>query len=139
MEDMIHLCVITTDGVKYEKEAHYVGLPLENGDAGILVNHAPLLAAVKDGSVKCEFGDMTEYVYVGDGVVDVFENNIMMLVRAAEAAQDIDISRAEASEQRARARIKGKGETTDMTRAEASLCRALARKRTYRLHLETKQ
>ncbi len=136
MEDRIHLCVMTSAGVKYEKIVHYAGLPLENGDAGILAGHTPLLAAVRDGPVKCEFGNMTEYVCVGNGVVDVFENSVTLLVRAAEAAQEIDLSRAEASERRARERIERKEPTTDMLRAKASLQRALAREKTYRLSSE---
>lgn len=136
MEDRIHLCVMTSGGVKYEKTARYVGLPLENGDAGILADHAPLLAAVRDGPVKCEFGNMTEYVCVGNGVADVSENNVTLLVRTAEAAQDIDLARAEASEQRARERIAHKDGTTDTVRAEASLHRALAREKTCRLYSE---
>lgn len=136
MQDKIHLSIITVDGTRYEKMVHYVSVPLKDGEAGILANHAPLRAAVKDGPVKCKFADTVEYLYAGNGVVDIRENQVTLLVRAAEAARNIDLSRAQASERRARERIRHKDRSTDLDRAAASLQRALARQKAWHLLCE---
>ena len=137
MEDRIHLCVMTIDTIKYEKMVYYVGLPLGDGEVGVMANHTPLLAAIKDGPIKCKYADTVEYLYAGDGVVNVQNNEVIMLVRAAEKALDIDISRAKASKQRASERIRNKDKSTDINRAVESLRRALAREKVYHLSKES--
>ena len=128
MADKIHLQVVTAGGVAFDRMVHVVNLPLESGSAGILADHAPLMAAVTDGVVTCEsetegFGA----VAVGIGVVNVVNNEVTVLVRAAEPGEDIDLARAEAAEKRARERLAHKSAEIDAARAEAALHRAIAR------------
>ncbi|MEG1758106.1 MAG: ATP synthase F1 subunit epsilon [Oscillospiraceae bacterium] len=134
MNKLMNLQIITTGGIKYQKSASYVGVPLESGSAGIMANHAPLLAAVKYGPVKCEYDNKVDYICVGTGVVDVFENNVIMLVLTAEDSKDIDVARAKASARRARERIAKSVADTDMQRAAESLQRAIARQKTHYLY-----
>ena len=132
-DDKIRLQIITAGGVKFDKMVSYVGVPLQDGSIGVLPGHAPLLAAVADGPVKCTCGGQDEFVYVGSGVVDVMNDSVSLLVRAAESAETIDLARAQAAEKRAQERIESHSADVDMMRAEASLRRALARERTYDL------
>jgi len=132
-EDRIHLQITTAAGVKYDKMVGYVSVPLQGGSVGVLANHAPLLAAVIDGTVKCTYGDSeTDYIYVGNGVADIVNNEVNILVRDAETADDIDYERAASSENRARERLNGNAEEYDHARAVASLSRALPREKTYK-------
>ena len=131
-EDRIQLQIITAEGIKYDKMVSYASLPLEGGGIGVLADHAPLLAAVVDGPVKCRYeGDKEEFIYVGTGVVDIYQNKVVMLVRTAETAETIDLARAKAAEKRAEERILSKAANVDVVWAEASLHRALARVKTY--------
>lgn len=133
-DDRIQLQIVTSEGVKYDRMVNYVSLPLEGGGIGVLANHAPLLAAVTDGPVKCTFeGDKEEFIYVGTGVADVYQNKVVLLVRTAETAESIDIARALAAEKRAEDRVQSKAADVDHIRAEASLHRAIARVKTYEL------
>jgi F-type H+-transporting ATPase subunit epsilon len=132
-DDRIQLQIITTEGVKYDRMVSYVLLPLDGGSIGVLADHAPLMAAVVDGPVKCTFEGGEEYIYVGTGVVDVYQNKVVLLVRTAEAAETIDLARAKAAEKRAQERLESKAVNVDMARAEASLHRALARVKTYNM------
>ncbi len=133
-DDRIHLQIITTEGVKYDNMVSYVTLPLTGGGIGVLPGHAPLLAAVDDGPVKCTFeGYKEEFVYVGTGVADVYNNKVVLLVRTAETAETIDLARAMAAEKRAQERISSKAANVDMIRAEASLHRAIGRVKTYEM------
>ena len=130
--DRIQLQIVTSAGVKYDRMVSYVSLPLEGGGIGVLADHAPLLAAVIDGPVKCTSeDDKEEYIYVGTGVVDVYQNKVVLLVRTAETVETIDLARAKAAEARAQERILSKAADMDMVRAEASLHRAMARVKTY--------
>ena len=128
MADQIHLQIVTAGGVVFDRMVRSIDLPLEGGHIGVLANHAPLMGAVADGVVTCAFDkDGEERIAVGIGVVNVVDNEVTLLVRAAELGEDIDLARAQASEQRARERLAQKAADLDAKRAEASLRRALAR------------
>lgn len=138
MEDRIHLQIVTAGGTKYDNYVHTVTLPLSGGECGILADHAPLMGAVTDGVVRCAFAeDGHAYIAVGIGVANVVHNEVTLLVRAAEPAEEIDLPRAEASGQRARERLAQKAAGLDAARAEASLRRALARQKA--AHLASEQ
>ena len=133
-DDRIRLQIVTAGGVKFDKMVSYVLLPLDGGEAGVLADHAPFLAAVEDGTLLCRSAQGEEYVYVGAGVVDVFENQVILLVRAAEEGENIDLDRAAASKKRAEERLGLKDSQTDIKRAQASLRRAVAREKTALLY-----
>ena len=127
MADKIHLQIVTAGGVVFDRMVHVVNLPLENGSIGVLANHAPLMGAVVDGIVTAA-SDEGEYVIaVGIGVVNIVNNEVTVLSRTAEEAENIDLARAEAAEKRARERLAAKNADTDASRAEAALHRAVAR------------
>lgn len=133
MSDQIHLQIVTADGVVYDGQCSYVELPLEGGSIGVLSNHAPTIGAVVDGVVKCRTADGESIVAVGLGVVNVSNNEVILLARNAELAQDIDPKRASEAEKRARERLAHKSDDIDILRAEAALHRALARQTAVRL------
>lgn len=133
MNDQIHLQIVTADGVIYDGRCSYVELPLEGGSIGVLPEHAPTMGAVTDGVLKCRTADGEVIAAVGQGVVNIAHNEIILLARNAELAENIDRDRAAASENRARERLADKSGHWDMLRAEASLHRALARQTAVRL------
>lgn len=131
MENRIHFQVVTAGGPVFDKMVNYVAVPLTDGEAGILADHAAMLASLKEGVAKATFDGETEYIAVSGGVLSVADNEVIMLVRTAELAEDIDLARAQAAEKRARERIEAKSSDMDMKRAELSLARALAREKAY--------
>lgn len=133
MNDQIHLQIVTADGIVYDGQCSYVELPLEGGSIGVLSDHAPTIGAVIDGVVKCHTADGDEVIAVGLGVVNVSRNEVILLARNAEMAQEIDVQRAKDAEERARKRLSDKSGDYDMQRAEAALLRALARQTAVRM------
>ena len=127
MADKIHLQIVTAGGVVFDRMVHVVNLPLENGSIGVLANHAPLMGAVVDGVVTAASDDGEYVIAVGIGVVNIVNNEVTVLSRTAEEAENIDLARAEAAEKRARERLAAKNADTDASRAEAALHRAVAR------------
>lgn len=133
MENKIHFQVVTAGGPVFDKMVSYVGVPLVDGEAGILAGHAAMLGSLKEGVAKAVFEDGEEYIAVSGGVLSVANDEVIMLVRTAELAENIDVARAQESEKRARDRIEAKADDIDMKRAELSLARALAREKAYSL------
>lgn len=134
MRDGIHLEIATAGGSVYDDMVSYVELPFSGGGVGILKDHAPMLGAMEDGVVTARKEDGTEeYVAVNLGVANIVHNEVTLLVRTAERAEDIDLLRAQDAEKRARERLADKDGDWDMNRAQVALHRALARQAAVRM------
>ncbi len=134
MRDGIHLEIATAGGSVYDDMVSYVELPFSGGGVGILKDHAPMLGAMEDGVVTARKEDGTEeYVAVNLGVANIVHNEVTLLVRTAERAEDIDLPRAQDAERRARERLADKDGDWDMNRAQVALRRALARQAAVRM------
>ena len=134
MRDGIHLEIATAGGSVYDDMVSYVELPFSGGGVGILKDHAPMRGAMEDGVVTARKEDGTEeYVAVNLGVANIVHNEVTLLVRTAERAEDIDLPRAQDAEKRARERLADKDGGWDMNRAQVALRRALARQAAVRM------
>ena len=134
MKDGIHLEIATAGGSVYDDMVSYVELPFSDGSVGVLKDHAPMLGAIEDGVFTARKEDgTTEFVAVDLGVANIVHNEVTLLVRTAERAENIDLPRAEAAERRARERLADKGGDWDMKRAQIALHRAMARQAAVRM------
>ncbi len=128
MKDGIHLEIVTAGGSVYDDMVSYVELPFSGGSVGVLKDHAPMLGAIEDGVVTARRENgATEFIAVNLGVANVVHNEVTLLVRTAERAENIDLPRAEAAEKRARDRLAERGANLDVKRAQIALHRALTR------------
>ncbi len=128
MKDGIHLEIVTAGGSVYDDMVSYVELPFSGGSVGVLKDHAPMLGAIEDGVVTArKENGTTEFIAVNLGVANVVHNEVTLLVRTAERAENIDLPRAEAAEKRARDRLAERGANLDVKRAQIALHRALTR------------
>lgn len=81
MEDMIHLSVVTADGVALDKQVSYVNILTGSGSVGVLNGHAPMLCAVSAGKVRYSMADgSTGEIEVGDGVANAGGSEVTLLV-----------------------------------------------------------
>ena len=128
MNDGIHLEIATAGGSVYDDMVSYVELPFSGGSVGVLKDHAPMLGAIEDGVVTArKENGATEFIAVNLGVANVVHNEVTLLVRTAERAENIDLPRAEAAEKRARDRLAERGANLDVKRAQIALHRSLTR------------
>jgi len=128
MKDGIHLEIVTAGGSVYDDMVSYVELPFSGGSVGVLKDHAPMLGAIEDGVVTARRENgATEFIAVNLGVANVVHNEVTLLVRTAERAENIDLPRAEAAEKRARDRLAEHGANLDVKRAQIALHRSLTR------------
>ena len=128
MKDGIHLEIATAGGSVYDDMVSYVELPFSGGSVGVLKDHAPMLGAIEDGVVTArKENGATEFIAVNLGVANVVHNEVTLLVRTAERAENIDLPRAEAAEKRARDLLAEHSANLDVKRAQIALHRSLTR------------
>lgn len=124
-----HLEVITPDCSAVDGDMTSVQVTASDGLMGILSNHAPLISMLGVGVLKCRDSQGKESTLaVGDGFVEVQNNQVKVLSDFAEHADQIDVDRAEKAKERAKERLaRRKDVDIDYVRAEAALRRAMTR------------
>lgn len=129
MAKTFRLQVITPERVVFDEEVESAVLPGEEGFFGLLANHAPLVAALRIGPVSLRVRGQRRRLAVAGGVCEFAGNRAVVLTDAAERAEEIDVARARAALERARARLADREGNWDHARARAALQRALTRLR----------
>lgn len=74
------LDITTPDKQLFSGEASLVQMPGLDGLFEVLENHAPLVAALRQGKIKVQLSDgQTEFYDINGGTVEVLKNNILVL------------------------------------------------------------
>ena len=123
------LKIVTPDGVRFDDFAQSLKVRTTSGDVTILDRHANYVAPLGMGEAVITADGEKRYGACIGGMVSVMDGAVMLVPTTFEWAKDIDVSRAEASEQRAKQAME-KENTSDLELrlAEARLKRALIRK-----------
>jgi F-type H+-transporting ATPase subunit epsilon len=107
-----------------------VNAPGVAGYFGVLAGHEPTVAALKPGLVEyVEPNGTRHFVNIAGGFAEVTSTRVTILADAAERAQDIDVARASAALERARAALRGEDEGMSQQEAVLAIERASARLR----------
>ncbi len=123
----IKLEVLTPENKVVDQVVSSVYLEGSQGRLGILPGHTTLIAQLKFGQMEMVSASGKQILLCGQGVVEVADGRVTVLVRSAESSKDIDVERAKAAASRARSRRDSNDKDVDMVRAEAALYRALQR------------
>jgi len=127
MANPITLRVITPDMVALDATVDSVVLPGLDGQLGVLAGHATMVTALDLGELRYKEGGQEHSMFVSGGFAEVRDNTLRVVTEAGENVRDIDATRAQAAEERARQRLEVGDEEIDTVRAEASLRRAVQR------------
>ena len=120
----------TPEGVVFSGKARSVTIPGAKGSMGVLPRHAPLMSSLTTGVTKIRDADDQVHSFItGVGFVEVYRNQVLVLVDFADDPAVIDVARAQAARDRAKARLLHPGEEVDVARAEAAMDRATMRLR----------
>ena len=121
--------ILASDKLIYEGPCVSVTVPLSDGSMGILAGHSNMVSAVKTGviSYKTAQDAKSEKVAVSAGLLKVENNEVLVLVDAAEKAESIDIARAMRAEESARAKLLNEQRKHERMAVEADLERAIMR------------
>ena len=127
MADTIKLEVVTPERVVVSEAAEYIEIPGSTGCIGVLPAHAPLLTELAPGEINYRTGDQVKRLAVGWGLAEVLPEQVTVLARVAERAEEIDVARAEAAKIRAEEALRTATPGADMEETETALRRATAR------------
>ncbi|MDN6640408.1 MAG: F0F1 ATP synthase subunit epsilon [Tetragenococcus sp.] len=133
MEQYLTVNVVTPNGLVFDHHAEKVVAVTTDGELGILVDHAPIIAPLDIEEVRVkriDSEDHTNWVAVNGGVIEVRDNVVTIVADSAERARDIDVTRAQRAKQRAQEsieRAKQSSDVDELSRAEVALHRALNR------------
>lgn len=123
------LKIVTPDGVQFEGKAQELVVRTTSGDVGILAGHINYVAPLGMGEAMVLVdGEKRRAACIG-GMVSVVDGKVTLLPTTFEWAQNIDLERASASEQRAKNVLENKAASdAEIVLAKARLKRALVRK-----------
>jgi F-type H+-transporting ATPase subunit epsilon len=128
MAATLRLEVATPERLLLREQVTQAEVPGLEGALGILPEHAALLSELGSGPLTyvLENGHK-KFLSVCGGYVEVGPDFIRVLANRAEAAEDIDVKRAEAALKRANERLLNPTPELDVARALNAMRRAQAR------------
>lgn len=123
----LHLEVVTAERVVYSDDVDMVIAPGSLGELGILPRHTALVTTLQPGPLRARKGTDEVDLAIGGGFLEVRDDRVLVLADTAERAEEIDVERARAAEERARRLLAERGATADLAQAEAALRRSRVR------------
>jgi len=127
MADQLTLSIVTPEREIVRTQIDEVELPGTEGYFGVLPGHTPMLATLTVGRLTYRTGQESQVLAVAFGFAEVLPDTVTVLAQMAERAEDIDLSRAESSRQRAEARLARPDPDLDYARARTALDKAMLR------------
>lgn len=123
----LHLEILTPDRQVLDLPVESVTLQGSTGRLGILPDHTPLISKLAFGILEYVSKGQTQKVLCGEGLVEVLQNKVTVIVRSAETGDAVDIERAKRAKERAKSILNSKDDDMDMARAEKAFNRASSR------------
>ena len=126
MADMLKLEIVTPEGTVVSEDAGMVTLPVIEGQIGVYPGHVRLITQVVPGEIIVSAGGEDRFLAVGEGLVEITRDSVLVVTDMAVPADQIDEARAEEARQRAAARLREKISDEEVATVNASLVRSLA-------------
>ena len=126
----LSLRVLAPDKSVFDGSADEVILPSTTGQLGVLTGHVSMLTAIDHGVLRLREGTTWQAIAVSGGFAEVEDNEVTVLVNAAELGARIDAAVAAKefeTAQQALAVFEGQSTSTDKVKAQQALSRARAR------------
>ena len=129
MDGKFKVEVVTPTSIDTIDEVTHVKAPGLDGSFGVLKRHIGAVIAITEGEIRVDHESAKDYYVTSGGYCEIGTDRITFLVETAEPAGEIDVQRAEAARDRAKARLKERSSALDGKRADAALMRAINRLR----------
>lgn len=123
----LRLEVVTAERLVYDGDVVEVIAPGAEGELGILPRHAALMTTLQAGALRVKTGNGEVDLAIGGGFLEVRDNRVLVLADSAERAEEIDVERARAAEERARQLLADRRPGLELGQAEAALRRSQVR------------
>lgn len=126
--------VVTPTGIFYESDVNYIKFEAENGEMGVLPNHAPVLLAIKPCTLTIEKEKKQKYAFISEGFIEVTPEKVSIVVHLADWSTDINAEEAIKAKRIAEEKLESvSGDASRKTELKVSIERASARIKTSNL------
>ena len=115
--------IYTPYGKYFDRYVDELVVQTEEYVLGILPNHSPLVAKVKTSKMEIIQNGQKKCYAIGEGLLNVKKESVVLLVASIESKDEIDIDRAREAKKRAEERL-GEPLNIDIERATRALIRA---------------
>jgi len=119
--------VVTPEGLLLREDVDEVIAPGEEGYFGVRPGHTPFLSTLGLGEISYRKGTETWRLTCFWGYCEVLPDRVNVLAEIGEAAEEIDVGRAEAAKKRAEERMKGIKDEAGYQEAHDAYVRAVTR------------
>ena len=120
--------IITPTREFLEITAEAVSATTPDGEITVLAGHAPMVAALSIGELKCkEIGGVWKKAFHSEGFMEVRPDEVLIFAQACEWPEEIDVKRAESARERALEKLRQKQSIYEYQHTNISLARAMAR------------
>ena len=127
MADGVRLDIVTPAGVLFSEMVSLVQYKGPLGYTTILKDHTPMMTIMDFSAIRYIKDDEEHYLSVGQSYLEVEKNVVIIITNTMERAEDIDVERAKAAEQRARDRLEGRVPDKKPLSSQRALRHALVR------------
>lgn len=130
----LHLKIVTPEKLIYDDEVTQVNVSTEQGELGILPNHANLMARLTPGELVIKKNGKVESMAVGDGFLQIADNTLTVMTDLATYTEDIDERVVEEAKKRAEQALSQTLSDEEYAETLANLEKSLAQLRVKRRH-----
>lgn len=130
----LHLKIVTPEKLVFDEEVSQVNVSTEQGQIGILPNHANLMAKLEPGELVIKKGGKVDTLAVGDGFLQVSDNILTIMTDLAVSEADIDERAVEDAKKRAEQALSQTLSDEEYAETLAALEKSLAQLRIKRRH-----
>mgnify|MGYP003310598121 CR=1 FL=1 len=122
-----NLKVVTPDGLCFDSEIESILVRTDDGDAEFMAGHIDYMASLGTGRARIRAGGKDRYASVSGGFVTVKSGEVKLVAVTFEFSEDIDLERARAARDEAKAAISSANDDKVLALAKAKLARAMNR------------
>jgi F-type H+-transporting ATPase subunit epsilon len=126
MSITIKLEIATPEAMVYSDDVEMVTIPGVEGQMGLLPQHTRLMTYMVPGEMIVRKDGRDHFMAVGEGLVEVTNNRVLIATNMAISAEKIDEAVVEEARQRAAARLNEKLSSEEVASVNASLARSVA-------------
>jgi F-type H+-transporting ATPase subunit epsilon len=126
MSTTLKLEIVTPLGKAYSDDVEMVTLPGIDGQMGVLPNHVRLMTQMVPGELVVRKAGVESYLAVGDGLVEVTGNQVMIATNMAVVVESMDEASIDEARQRAAARLRERLSSEEVASVNAALVRSFA-------------
>lgn len=128
--NVFNLSILEADKPFYIGECESLVVPTTEGQYGVQAHHRNMIAAIVAGTLKYRTPDGEEKLAaVSNGMIRIEDNDVLVLVEAAERPEDIDENRAQRAAAEAKEAILQRKTIQEYRLAQDRMVRELNRLR----------